>query len=175
MDKTFVKCDSPGQHGVVGGGGQVRGDVERGCGGCGRGGRGRRHGGTRVLVQFAGTAAARLVFAEYARNGKRRVRRCGRLDGRRFAATAAAAGRHRGGRGRPGARGTAVAATFVIVVVAGYVDPRRLGHSGILFCQCLLLIGTRGTTAGFSPTTIIIIRLRRFRTRFIEKIIFFFF
>lgn len=91
------------------------GDVERGRGRRGRG-HGRRAAAADVLVLFAGLA--RRVFAEYARYGERRVRR-GRLD-RRLAAVRVAGAV---GRGR-----AAVVAALVVVVVAGDVDPRALGH-----------------------------------------------
>jgi len=129
------------------------GDVERGRCSC-RGRRGgRRYSGAHAPVLFSG-AAAGFVLAEYARNGKRRVRRCGRLDGRRFAATATTAasvarrhcGRRRsrrhhhrlaGGRrhgsvtGAGGRSPVVVAAQLVVVVVAGHVDARGLGHAAV--------------------------------------------
>lgn len=113
---------------MIGGGGQVRGDIERGRGCCGRGRCGLRHGGaTGVLAVLLATW---FVLAEYARYGERRVRRCGRLDGRRLAA--APDDITRGGRRRrhrtavtsDGDGRTAFVATFVVVVVAGHVDPR---------------------------------------------------
>lgn len=133
---------------MVGGGSQVRGDVERGRGGGG--GRGRRHGGPDVPVLFAGPGA-RLVLAEYARDGERRVRRRGRrLDGRRLASRAAVARGHRGrgrvrrGRHAPVAGGHRRRAAMVgrgaerlvvVVVVAGHVDARRLGHGAAAGCD----------------------------------------
>jgi len=109
----------------------------RGCGGGGRG-VGRRHGRGRVLALRRFVGAVRLVLAEYARDGERRVRLCGRrrLDGRRVAAAAAAAvvvivaGGHGGrGRGRAAVADAGAAAyVVVVVVVAGHVDARRLGH-----------------------------------------------
>lgn len=152
----------------------MSGDVKRGR--CGRRGRrsGRRHGGAHgSAVLFS--CAAGLVLAEYARNGERRVRRCGRLDGRRFAtataaaaasnSTASVAGCHRGrgrssghhhrlagGRYRPvtGAAGgrsaVAVAAQLVVVVVAGHVDSRRLGHAAVGVTVADILAGTDGIT-----------------------------
>lgn len=133
--------NSPGQHGVVGCGRQMSGDVERGRCCSGRGCGGRRDGCARVLVvvQLA-AAASGFVLAEYARDGERRVRRRGRLDrGGRFAAAAvgrvARAGGRRGvGRATSVGRAAAAAAVaagrprVVVVVVAGHVDARRLGH-----------------------------------------------
>lgn len=107
----------------------MRGDVERRCGRGGRGRCGRRHGCGHVLVMMLAGSGAGLVLAKYARNGERRVRRCGRLDGRRLAA--ASVGRGRGGSGRGAVTGgqvAAVVAAFVVVVVSGHVDARRLGH-----------------------------------------------
>jgi len=151
----------------------MSGDVKRGR--CGRRGcrSGRRHGGSHgSAVLFS--CAAGLVLAEYARNGERRVRRCGRLDGRRFATTSTAAasnsttsvaGRHSGrgrssghhhrlagGRYRPvtGAAGgrsaVAVAAQLVVVVVAGHVDSRGLGHAAVGATVADILAGTDGIT-----------------------------
>lgn len=133
----------------------MRCDVERGRCSC-RGRRaGRRHGGAHAPVLFSG-AAAGFVLAKYARNGKRRVWWCGRLDGWRFAATATTAAaasvarRHRGRRrsrrhhhglaggrrhrsvtGAGGRSPVVVAAQLVVVVVAGHVDARGLGHAAV--------------------------------------------
>jgi len=103
-------------------------------------------------VLFSG-AAAGFVLAEYARNGKRRVRRCGRLDGWRFAAAAVAASvarrhrgrcrsrrhhhrfaggrRHRSVTGAGGRSSVVGAAQLVVVVVTGHVDARGLGHAAV--------------------------------------------
>jgi len=129
----------------------MRGNVESGR--CSRRGRrgGRRHGGAHAPVLFA-RAAAGLVLAEYARNGKRRVRRCSRLDGRRFPSADAAAAsvarrhcgrgcrhhhrlaggrRHRSVTGTGGRTPVVGAAQLVVVVVAGHVDSRGLGHAAV--------------------------------------------
>lgn len=113
---------------MIGGRGEMRGDVKRRCGCGGRGRCGRRHGRGHVLVMVLADTGAGLVLAEYARDGKRRVRRRGRLDGRRLAA--ASVGRGRGGRRGGAVTGgrAAVVAALVVVVVPGHVDARRLGH-----------------------------------------------
>jgi len=111
----------------------MSGDVERGRRGRNRGRRGRgRHHGSRVLVlRFA---ASGLVLAEYAGDGKRRVRCRGRLNrgGRRFSSATPVAGRCGRGHGRRGGGAAAVTArrrVLVVVVVAGHVNARRrFGH-----------------------------------------------
>lgn len=119
---------------MVCGGCQMSGDVERGRRGRSRGrsGCGRHHGSRILVLQFA---AAGLILAKYARDGKRRIRYRGRLNcgGRRLAsATTVARDAGRRGRGH-GCSGAATVATgrrvVVVVVVTGHVDARRrFGH-----------------------------------------------
>lgn len=112
-----------------------------------------------MVVQLQLAAGARLVFAEYARYGERRVRRRGRLDrGGRFAA--AAARRGRGGH-VCSRRTTAVAArrrvvVVVVVVVAGHVDARRqLGHGAAVTGRpgCGVCAGQNALRYGSGPGT----------------------